>query len=118
MIKTKIADEVAHSSNIGVVELKGRKSAIGDWTITNLEIGKPLYILLNITTDSSTVYCQLGKVTTGSENLLVTSGCIQFGFANDASYDHSTNVAVFIPTSTELTVNLSKGTNFELLAYQ
>lgn len=97
----------------GLVGLKGTATAAGDWTITGLTPGKPLFILLHNADSHASVI--INSVVSGAHNLWgSTSNSIQLGYLGS---DNASNVAVFIPTGTSLTMSLGNVSG-SVLAFQ
>lgn len=99
----------------GLVGLKGTATAAGDWTITGLTPGKPLFITCKSLADAS-AYVKFG-ITADVVNSSTTGDGFMLGFT-PSSGDNSGNVAVFIPTATEVVVNVNTVSSAELYAYQ
>lgn len=106
----------------GMVELKGTRTTTGDWTITGLTVGKPLYILMDDNIGSGQRYFFIGVVSGGIGGCLKNEADSPFlvGKGESSCAIISTDVFVTIPTST--TVVLRTQTNStdvaQLYAYQ
>ena len=94
----------------GVVTQRGTRTSNGNWSITGLTVGKPLFII-----DDRT-----GKSNAGKCYVRVISGAI--GGRTNESYDIGTedlsNIFIVIPTATTVVINCSAMDDETLYAYQ
>lgn len=103
----------------GLVGLKGTATATGDWTITGLVPGKPLFITVSGTTTSTTLGAILHNVTGVLNPWDSGTTGLQLGSVSESgSIDNSSNAAIFIPSATEVTINVYAISNATLSAYQ
>ena len=102
------ADQALNATlSSGKVTKRGERSTSGDWTLTGLTVGKPVYLLF-ITSGKLPVGVIRFHAKTGSiESLYDGTGGAVFGLGNDNQSQVMGNVAVFIPTSTTLTIWIS-----------
>ena len=99
------------------VALKGTRTEGGDWTITGLTIGKPLYVLAQDTTNATVHYTTL-KVTSGADGgrAYGTASNYQIGSSTSSL---STDVFVTIPTDTTVVIKVFVASAYmPLVAYQ
>lgn len=99
----------------GLVGLKGTATATGDWTITGLVPGKPLFITYKSLADTS-AFVKFG-ITAGVVNSSTTDDGFLLGYMSSTG-DNSGNVAIFIPTVTDLVIAVHDLSSVELYAYQ
>lgn len=117
--QTAADDALSAAQSWGKVTKRGERSTDGDWTLTGLTIGKPVYLLF-VTSGKLPVGVIRFHAKTGSiESLYDGTGGAVFGLGNDNQSQVMGNVAVFIPTSTTLTIwiSLSSGAQ-KAVAYQ
>lgn len=100
------------------VELKGTRTTTGDWTISDLELWKPLYIITagnNTSGDSEAMY----KIVSGSDDGTSAYAAASFGSAADTDLSEASGTAsVVIPTSDTVIVKVTRATSVTLRAYQ
>ena len=105
----------------GTVSLKSTRTSEGSWTITGLEVGKPLYVISSSLSDPAYDSYRYHEIRAVSGTLDNSNTASRIGsIASSASAGSGlTNVFIVIPTST--TVVLSNGHRYAdnyLRAYQ
>lgn len=112
-------DALSAAQSSGKVTKRGERATNGDWTLTGLTVGKPVYLLF-VTSAKLPVGVIRFHAKDGSiESLYNGAGGAVFGLGNDNQSQVMGNVAVFIPTSITLTIwiSLSSGAQ-KAIAYQ
>ena len=114
----KTADQaISAAGSAGNVSLISQRSTTGQWSITGLDVGKPLYITVSSSTTSGYVFF---RINSGSlDGTSTNNETFQFG-----RYDANNWVSltppgtVIIPTSTRVIVDVTKISNMTMRAYQ
>ena len=95
-------------ASAGGVTLKGSRSTIGNWTLSGLTVGKPLYILAsntNTTEDYSYVFLKvLSGAVAGTSASTVYARYFYIGCGMENS---STNTFITIPTAATVVIGLT-----------
>ena len=95
-------------ASAGSVALKGSRSTIGNWTLSGLTVGKPLYILAsntNTTEDYSYVFLKvLSGAVAGTSASTVYARYFYIGCGMENS---STNTFITIPTAATVVIGLT-----------
>ncbi len=102
-------------SSAGSVVLKGTRTTTGDWTISGLKVGVPLYIIL---TKNGTNYGRANLIAKSGTNDAIYTGSKHFllGFGDN---NVSSDVFIVIPTATSVVINTKfLDNNVTLNAYQ
>lgn len=111
----------AGPSGAATVTLKGTRTTSGNWSITGLAVGKPLYIIASCSssTASSNVFAQL-DITSGTNDVTVLGNNTHFKIGTLAHDDGQCgNSCIVIPTSSTVVINVPYATSFVVLrAYQ
>ncbi len=101
----------------GNVSLISQRSTTGQWSITGLDVGKPLYITVSSSTNSGYVFFRIksGSLDGTSPN----DQTFQFGRYDSGSWVSLTPPGtVIIPTSTSVIVDVASISNITMRAYQ
>lgn len=102
------------------VELKGSRTTTGDWTITGLEVGKPLYLALDASESTSYTMFRF-RIISGTKEASSVTSAVEYTLGHSHGNYMTTNVATCIPTSDTVVVNISTLSNIvggKLNAYQ
>lgn len=95
-------------ASAGSVALKGSRSTIGNWTLSGLTVGKPLYILAsntNTTEDYSYVFLKvLSGAVAGTSASTVYA---RYFFIGCGMENSSTNTFITIPTAATVVIGLA-----------
>ena len=114
----KTADQaISAAGSAGNVSLISQRSTTGQWSITGLDVGKPLYITVSSSTNRGHVFfC----IKSGSLDGISTSNeLFQFGRYDPGNWVSLTPPGtVIIPTSTKVIVDIAGISNMTLRAYQ
>lgn len=108
---------ISAAGGAGNVSLISQRSTTGQWSITGLDVGKPLYITVSSSTDSGYVFFRInsGSLDGKSPN----NQTFQFGRYDSGSWVSLTPPGtVIIPTSTSVIVDVANISNITLRAYQ
>lgn len=107
------ADEAKRGEGLpGKVKKITSRTSTGQWSITGVRIGVPLYILLKSSATSGYIFID---VVSGAEHTTKMGPAIGVY----ASQYRSSNVFIVIPTSTTVVLNIElHGSGNELIAYQ
>ena len=100
----------AATSSSGKVSLKGTRSTQGSWTITDLTIGKPLFILMTADPeDGGYSYVFIEAVSGTNDGLMISTGNVVVSmFLGAGSSYRSSNTFVVIPTQTTVVISLGQ----------
>ena len=94
------------------VTKKGTRTTSGNWSITGLVVGIPLYILVNVKSGTGLDY----GIISGADGNKTDGGGAYFQLGNHTNYA-SGGTIVTIPTSTTVVIKINN-LNCELVAYQ
>ncbi len=113
--KSYVDSKVSSAGSVGAVVLKGTRNTTGDWTISGLKVGVPLYIIL---TKNGTNYGRANLIAKSGTNdaIYTNSNHFLLGFGSD---NVSSDVFIVIPTATSVVINTKfLDNNVTLNAYQ
>lgn len=108
---------VGINAKTGTVEAVGTRSTTGTWTLTGLTIGRPVYLTFTTSSDINTAV-QFNIVSGAANASQLASYYSQMGAYNVGDTARA-NVAIIIPTSTTVVVEVHSITaSMTVLAYQ
>ncbi|EOH4413978.1 hypothetical protein ACLQ5Z_000007 [Campylobacter coli] len=103
------------SSTAGTVSLKSTRTAKGNWTISGLKIGVPLYI---IQSQNGNAYSNV-RIAAESGTSDGTTNSYMFLLGSTFNSEHlGTNIFIVIPTATSVVIAITELTQATLRAYQ
>ena len=92
----------------GKVAFKASRSTEGTWTITGLEIGKPLYVLANLNSPGKENAGAFIHVVSGAEGGQTETSDSGYYFYTGVAAQNSTNCFVCVPTSSTVVLEIGR----------